>query len=75
MTLIIDVNTKYCTECTSSIHILAKKQEVNVRHGNMQCGKLQKVLRIRSRLDQKLLAGSGYGSGKKPFRIRAAPDP
>jgi hypothetical protein len=65
MRLIMDVNTKYCTERTSLVHILAKKQEVSVRHRNLQCGKLQKVLRIRSRLDPKLLAGSGYGSGKK----------
>ncbi len=59
MRLIIDVNTKYCAERTSFFHILAKKQEVSVRHGNMQFGKLLAVFRIRIWLDPKLLAGSG----------------
>jgi len=32
MTLFIDVNTKYCTERKSFVHILAKKQVVSVRY-------------------------------------------
>ncbi len=76
MRLIIDVNTKYCTERTSFVHILAKKQEVNVRHGNLQCGKLLLlvVLWIRIWSDPKLLAGSGHGFGKNPDPGSSGPE-
>ncbi len=63
MRLIIDVNTKYCTERTSFVHILAQEKVVSVRHGNMQCGKLTSSVVDPDLVESETLAGSGHGFG------------